>query len=65
MINESISQFELNHKEMVTAFLQSQEFSIQTETNTVIANRNDDALTISFDSLGRIENIDGTLKPAP
>jgi len=63
VINESISQFDLNHKEMVTSFLHSQQFSIQTETNTVIAQRNNDALKFSFDSLGRIENIDGTLKP--
>ncbi|MEM7313537.1 MAG: hypothetical protein AAF497_10340, partial [Planctomycetota bacterium] len=61
VINESIAQFELHHADMVTSFLESQQFAIKTGDGAISADRGNDTLTISLDSLGRVKSIDGTL----
>jgi len=64
VINQSISQFDIDHQVMVTEFLQQQLFSVTTERNIVRASRDNSDVTLSFDSQGCIEKIGGSLTQA-
>ncbi|GAA5511207.1 DUF6882 domain-containing protein [Novipirellula caenicola] len=64
VMTEVISQFEINHRDMADSFLQSQGFTLQPAGNRLLAIRDNDSLTVSFDSMQRIDKIDCTMNSA-
>lgn len=70
VLTECIAQFELDHRRMVTSFVRQQAFDVTTDSPTLIAagRAGEGSIDVSFDTLGRVSNIAGTLlpqKPAP
>ena len=71
VLTECIAQFELkDHRRLVESFLKQQAFNVTAASPTDIAAERpgEGSVEISFDGLGRISNIAGTLKaqkPAP
>ena len=63
-INLAISEFEVDHNLMVTEFLQQQGYEIEKKPDVVVATRDNSQLEFSFDELGRIVNMNGSLKPS-
>ncbi|WP_182871493.1 DUF6882 domain-containing protein [Rhodopirellula sp. JC639] len=64
VMTEVISQFEINHRDMADSFLRSQGFTLQPAGNRLDARRDKDSLTVTFDSMQRINKIDCTLNSA-
>lgn len=64
VMTEVISQFEINHRDMADSFLQSQGFTLHPAGNRLLATRDSDSLTVSFDSMQRIDKIDCKLNSA-
>ncbi|MEL6320560.1 MAG: DUF6882 domain-containing protein [Cyanobacteria bacterium J06626_14] len=65
VITQAISQFEVDHRPMATSFLQKQGFNLEINEQSITATRNNQTVTLSFDSLGRINNVEGKLSPSP
>jgi hypothetical protein len=61
VLTEVISQFEIDHREMAESFLQTQGFDIESNGRAMVAARGGQSVELSFDSLNRIDNIQGTL----
>ncbi|MCA9173684.1 MAG: hypothetical protein KDB14_04285 [Planctomycetales bacterium] len=56
-----ISHFEINHRHMAESFLKTQGFDLDVSDLLMIATRDGQSLTLSFDDLGRIEKVDTTI----
>ncbi|HEX6708568.1 MAG TPA: hypothetical protein VF169_27780 [Albitalea sp.] len=66
VIQQVISQFDVDHRAMVRSFMQQQGYAIEEDGSTLrAAAASGGALRLSFDTLGRLASIEGTLTPAP
>lgn len=63
VITQVISNFDINHRPMAESFLAAQGFTLDTASGALVASRNGDEVTFSFDDLGRIANIGAKLAP--
>lgn len=63
VVTELISQFDLDHRQMVKSFLDQQEFEIVDDQARLTAVRADAHVQVEFDKAGRLTNISGTLNP--
>ncbi|MCA8997789.1 MAG: hypothetical protein KDA80_12410 [Planctomycetaceae bacterium] len=61
VLTEVISIFEVDHHLMAESFLQSQEFQLKICDSSLTATREQHSITVSFDSHGRISQIEGAL----
>lgn len=57
VILEVVSQFHVPHRSMAESFLTSQQFSLESSGNELIGSRNRDRITLNFDDLDRLKDI--------
>jgi hypothetical protein len=65
VLTKVISEYALEHRTMAENLLQSQGFAWQPGGDTLTAVRGGDSIDLSFDALGRISKIGGTIQPRP
>lgn len=64
VIPNVISQWEVDHAEMIDSFLTQQEFHLERNGTELTATRGSDQIRIGFDNLGRMAKLDGNLNTA-
>jgi len=64
VLAQGIEQFDMDHRVFAESFLKTQGYSTQTTNTDLEANRDQESLTISFDTNQRIANLKGSIKPA-
>jgi len=61
VIQEVLSNFDVNHRVMASSFLKSQGFTVEATDRQMSARRDKASLTLEFDEAGRMTSIDGKL----
>lgn len=64
VIPNVISQWEVDHAEMIDSFLKQQGFHLERNGSELTATRGNDQIRIGFDNLGRMAKLDGNLNTA-
>jgi hypothetical protein len=62
VIPQMISAYEMNHKNAIMHYLNAKSYSITHDKNTLTAAKNGNSLTVEFDALGRLTNLNGQIK---
>lgn len=64
VIEQLVEQFDLKHRMMLEGFLVDQGFGLRVHDDTLLASRQGSGLTLRFDPMGRLVELQGTLAPA-
>lgn len=64
VIEQLVEQFDLKHRMMLEGFLVDQGFGLRVQDDTLLATRQGSGLTLRFDPMGRLIELQGTLRPA-
>ncbi|MDL5367423.1 hypothetical protein QSH18_17575 [Xanthomonas sp. NCPPB 2654] len=63
LLGQLVAQFPLDHRAMTEGFLDDQEYALQRESGQTVATRGGSRITLAFDALGRLAQVQGSLAP--
>jgi len=63
LLGQLIAQFPLDHRAMTEGFLDDQGYALQRESEQTVATRGGSRITLGFDALDRLTQLQGTLAP--
>ncbi len=63
LLGQLVAQFPLDHRAMTEGFLDDQGYALQHESGQTVATRNGSRITLGFDALDRLTQLQGSLAP--
>jgi len=63
LLGQLVAQFPLDHRAMTEGFLDDQGYALQREPGQTVATRGGSRITLSFDALDRLTQLQGSLAP--
>ena len=63
VITQGLQAYDVPHRKAVSSYLIQKGYQLSNDPNVVSATRNEDVISVSYDEIGRMKNIEGAMKP--